>query len=253
VARKLVLKSERDLQIMRQAGRLVAQALEAMRERVKPGVSTAELDRFAYEFLTRHGATPSFKGYHGYPASICASINEEVVHGIPKQTRILREGDIISVDLGARLNGFHGDSAMTFAVGQVSAETQRLLDVTLESLWKGIEQVKTSNRLWDVSGAIQQHVESNGFSVVRDMVGHGIGRSLHEEPQVPNYVAPEHQNPPLREGMTLAIEPMVNAGGTEIEVMPDMWTAVTKDRSLSAHFEHTVAVSRNGPEILTLL
>jgi methionyl aminopeptidase len=252
MARKLVLKSERDLQIMRKAGRLVAQALEAMRERVKPGVSTAELDRFAYEFLTRHGATPSFKGYHGYPASICASINEEVVHGIPKQTRILREGDIISVDLGARLNGFHGDSAMTFAVGQVSAEAQRLLDVTLESLWKGIEQVKTSNRLWDVSGAIQRHVEANGFSVVRDMVGHGIGRSLHEEPQVPNYVASEHQNPPLREGMTLAIEPMVNAGGTEIEVMPDMWTAVTKDRSLSAHFEHTVAVSRNGPEILTL-
>jgi methionyl aminopeptidase len=237
---------------MRKAGRLVAQALEELRERVKPGVSTAELDRFAYEFLTRHGATPSFKGYHGYPASICASINEEVVHGIPKQSRILREGDIVSVDLGARLNGFHGDSAMTFAVGRVSEETQRLLDVTLASLWKGIEQVQTTNRLWDVSAAIQQHVESNGFSVVRDMVGHGIGRSLHEEPQVPNYVAPEHQNPPLREGMTLAIEPMVNAGGPEIEVMPDMWTAVSKDRSLSAHFEHTVAVSRNGPEILTL-
>jgi methionyl aminopeptidase len=252
MARKLVLKSERDLLVMRKAGRLVAHALEALRERVKPGVTTADLDRFAYEFLTRHGATPSFKGYHGYPASICASINEEVVHGIPKPTRILREGDIVAIDLGARIGGFHGDSALTVPVGQVAPEVQRLLDVTLESLWKGIEQVKLGKSLQDVSRAIQQHVEANGFSVVREMVGHGIGRSLHEEPQVPNYAAPEQPNPPLREGMTLAIEPMVNQGGMDIEMMPDMWTAVTKDRSLSAHFEHTVAVSRRGPEILTL-
>jgi methionyl aminopeptidase len=252
MARKLILKSERDLAVMRKAGRLVAHALEALRERVKPGVSTADLDRFAYEFLTRHGATPSFKNYHGYPASLCTSINEEVVHGIPKPTRILREGDIVALDIGARIGGFHGDSALTVAVGRVAPETQRLLDVTLASLWKGIEQVRLGNSLQDVSRAIQQHVESNGFAVVRDMVGHGIGRSLHEEPQVPNYAAPEQQNPPLREGMTLAIEPMVNAGGTDIEVMPDMWTAVTKDRSLSAHFEHTVAVTRREPMILTL-
>lgn len=252
MARKIVLKSERDLAAMRRAGRLAAQALEALRERVRPGVSTAELDRFAYEFLTRHGATPSFKGYHGYPASLCTSINEEVVHCIPKPMRILREGDIIGMDLGARIGGFHGDSALTVPVGKVPPEVQRLLDVTLEALWKGIEQVRVGSMLQDVSRAIQQHVEANGFSVVREMVGHGIGRSLHEEPQVPNYASPEQPNPPLREGMTLAIEPMVNAGGTEIEVMPDMWTVVTKDRSLSAHFEHTVAVTRRGPEVLTL-
>jgi methionyl aminopeptidase len=252
MARKVVLKSERDLAAMRNAGRLVARALEALKAQVRPGVSTAELDRFAYEYVTRHGAIPSFKGYHGYPASLCASINEEVVHCIPKPTRILREGDIVSLDLGVRLCGFHGDSALTVGVGKIPPPAQRLMDVTLEALWKGIEQTRLGNSLQDVSWAIQQHVEANGFSVVREMVGHGIGRNLHEEPQVPNYTAAEHGNPPLREGMTLAIEPMVNAGSTEIEVMPDMWTVVTKDRSLSAHFEHTVAVMRRGPEVLTL-
>jgi methionyl aminopeptidase len=255
MARKLILKSERDLAAMRKAGRLVAHALEALKAQVRPGVSTAQLDRFAYEYVTRHGAIPSFKGYHGYPASLCASINEEVVHCIPKPTRILREGDIVSLDLGVRLGGFHGDSALTVAVGQVPREAQHLMDVTLAALWKGIEQVRLGNTLQDVSRVIQQHVEASGFSVVREMVGHGIGRSLHEEPQIPNYyMVPDQKNPllPLREGMTLAIEPMVNAGGTEIEVMPDMWTVVTKDRSLSAHFEHTVAVTRRGPEVLTL-
>jgi methionyl aminopeptidase len=250
---KIVLKSERDLAAMRKAGRLVAQALEALRERVRPGVSTAELDRFAHDYLMRRGARPSFKGYHGYPASLCTSINEEVVHCIPKPTRILREGDIVSLDLGVRLGGFHGDAALTVPVGKVPPQVQQLLDVTNEALWKGIEKMRLGNSLQDVSRAIQQHVEANGFSVVREMVGHGIGRELHEDPQVPNYAAPEQQNPPLREGMTLAIEPMVNAGGTDIEVMPDMWTVVTKDRSLSAHFEHTVAVTRRGPEVLTLL
>lgn len=256
MGRKLVLKSERDLAAMRKAGRLVAQALEALKAQVRPGISTAQLDRFAYEYVTRHGAVPSFKGYHGYPASLCASINEEVVHCIPRPTRILREGDIVSLDLGVRLNGYHGDSALTVAVGQVPSAAQRLMDVTLEALWKGIEQVRVGNYLQDVSRVIQRHVEAGGYSVVREMVGHGIGRSLHEEPQIPNfYTAPDSKNPlvPLREGMTLAIEPMVNAGGTEIEVMPDMWTVVTKDRSLSAHFEHTVAVTRRGPEVLTLL
>jgi methionyl aminopeptidase len=252
MGKKIVLKSDRDLAAMRKAGRLVAHALEALRERVRPGVSTAELDRFAYDYLTRHEAWPSFKGYHGYPASLCTSINEEVVHCIPNPARILREGDIVGLDLGARLGGFHGDAALTVAVGTVDPEVQRLLDVTQAALWKGIEQMRLGNSLQDVSGAIQQHVEANGFSIVRDMVGHGIGRSLHEEPQVPNYTAPDQKNPPLREGMTLAIEPMVNAGGTDIEVMPDMWTVLTKDRSLSAHFEHTVAVTRHGPEVLTL-
>jgi methionyl aminopeptidase len=252
MAGKVAIKSERDLAAMRNAGRLVARALEALKAQVRPGVSTAELDRFAYDYVTRYGAVPSFKGYHGYPASLCASINEEVVHCIPKPTRILRDGDIISLDLGVRLCGFHGDSALTVGVGKIPPQAQRLMDVTLEALWKGIEQTRLGNSLQDVSWAIQRHVEANGFSVVREMVGHGIGRHLHEEPQVPNYTAPEHKNPPLREGMTLAIEPMVNAGGTEIEVMPDMWTVVTKDRSLSAHFEHTVAVTRRGPEVLTL-
>ena len=211
------------------------------------------MDRFAYDYVTQRGARPSFKGYHGYPASLCTSINEEVVHCIPKPTRILRSGDIVSLDMGVRLNGFHGDAALTVPVGPISDPIQRLLDVTREALWRGIEQTRLGNSLLDVSRAIQEHVEANGFSVVREMVGHGIGRDLHEDPQVPNYAASEHANPPLREGMTLAIEPMVNAGGTEIEVMPDMWTVVTKDRSLSAHFEHTVAVTRRGPEVLTLL
>lgn len=252
MGRKLVLKSERDLEAMRKAGRLVAHTLEALKVQVRPGVSTADLDRFVYDYVTRHGGWPSFKGYHGYPASLCASINEEVVHCIPKPTRILRAGDILSLDLGVRLGGFHGDAAVTVAVGSISPQAQRLMDVTQEALWKGIEQVRLGNRLEDVSRAIQEHVEANGFAVVREMVGHGIGRNLHEEPQVPNYTAPEHPDVPLREGMTLAIEPMVNAGGTEIEVMPDMWTVVTQDRSLSAHFEHTVAVTRRGPAVLTL-
>jgi methionyl aminopeptidase len=253
MAGKLVLKSDRDLAAMRRAGRLCAHALEALRERVRPGVSTAELDRFAYEYVTRHGGVPSFKGYHGYPASLCASINEEVVHCIPKPTRILREGDIVSLDLGVRIGGFHGDSALTVGVGKISPEAERLMQVTLDSLWKGIEQARLGNWLHDVAWAIQQHVEANGFAVVRDMVGHGIGRNLHEEPQVPNYTGSEIKDVPLREGMTLAIEPMVNAGGTEIEVLSDLWTVVTKDRSLSAHFEHTVAVTRRGPEVLTVL
>src|SRR5437867_214528 len=253
MARKVVLKSERDLAAMRKAGELVAHALEALKAQVRPGVSTADLDRFAYQYVTRHGGIPSFKGYHGYPASLCASINEEVVHCIPKPTRILREGDIVSLDLGVRLGGFHGDSALTVGVGQVPPQAQRLMDVTLEALWKGIEQMRLGNSLQDVSWAIQQHVEANGYSVVREMVGHGIGRNLHEEPQVPNYyMAPDAKNPllPLCQGMTLAVEPMVNAGGTDIEVMPDLWTVVTKDRSLSAHFEHTVAVTRRGPQVL---
>jgi methionyl aminopeptidase len=249
---KILLKSERDLATMRAAGRLVAEALHELSCQVRPGVTTYELDRVAYLFLRERGATPSFKGYKGYPATICASVNEEVVHGIPHPRRVLREGDIVGLDLGAKLNGFHADAAVTVPVGQVSEEARRLLDVTQAALWKGLEQARASARLHDVSRAIQRHVESHGFAIVREMVGHGIGREMHEEPQVPNYVSPEHDDPILREGMTLAVEPMVNAGTGGIEVLGDKWTVVTQDRSLSAHFEHTVAVTRRGPRILTL-
>jgi methionyl aminopeptidase len=249
---KIVLKSERDLKTMRSAGRIVAEALSELEAAVRPGVSTLELDHVAFSALMRRGARPSFLNYHGYPASICASVNNEVVHGIPRAERVLRQGDIVSIDLGAYFQGFHGDAAITVPVGAISEPTQRLLDVTRQSLWKGIEKAHVGNRLQDISAAIQQHVESHGYSVVREMVGHGIGRSMHEEPQVPNYVTNEQSNPPLREGMTLAIEPMVNSGGPEIEVLGDMWTVVTQDQGLSAHFEHTVAIRKDGPWILTL-
>lgn len=238
---------------MAAAGRIVAEVFAELEAAIRPGVSTLELDELAYAALARRGARPSFKGYHGFPASICASINEEVVHGIPSRERILRQGDIISIDLGAYHRGFHGDSAITVAVGPVSEEAERLMRVTKEALWKGIEQARIGNRLHDISAAIQEHVERHGFSVVREMVGHGVGRQMHEEPQVPNYVALDQPNPPLREGMTLAIEPMVNAGGPDIEILPDMWTVVTRDRGLSAHYEHTVAITRRGPWVLTQL
>jgi methionyl aminopeptidase len=236
---------------MRVSGRIAAEALAEIEAAVRPGVSTLELDQIAFAALARRGAKPSFKGYHGFPASICASVNQQVVHGIPSAEIILRQGDIISIDLGAYYQGFHGDSALTVPVGKVSEETQRLLCVTKEALWKGIEQAHVGNYLADISLAIQEHVEANGFSVVREMVGHGIGRDMHEEPQVPNYIESGQANPPLREGMTLAIEPMVNSGGPDIEVLHDMWTVVTKDQGLSAHFEHTVAITPNGPWILT--
>jgi methionyl aminopeptidase len=251
MAEKIFLKSERDLRTMRAAGRIVAETLAELEAAVQPGVTTQELDRLAFAALSRRGAYPSFKGYHGYPASICASINDEVVHGIPRVERVLRQGDIIGIDLGAHYRGFHADSAITVPVGPVSEATQRLLEVTRQALWEGIEQAQVGKRLQDISAAIQAHVEGHGFSIVREMVGHGIGRSMHEEPQVPNYVSPEQANPILRESMTLAIEPMVNAGGPGIEVLPDMWTVVTADHGLSAHFEHTVAITRRGPWILT--
>jgi len=248
----IVCRSRAEIEKLRRVNQLVAQVLAALRQMAAPGVTTADIDRVAEERVRAAGAEPAFKGYHGYPATVCASANEQVVHGIPS-TRPLVEGDILSIDMGARLDGFFGDCAVTVPVGAVSPEAAALLRVTEEALFHGIEAVKPGSRVSDIGAAVQQHVEAHGFSVVREMVGHGIGRDLHEDPQVPNYTAPEHQNPPLREGMTLAIEPMVNAGGTDIEVMPDMWTVVTKDRSLSAHFEHTVAVTRRGPEVLTLL
>ncbi len=235
---------------MREAGRLVGEVLTALAARVAPGVTTADLDELADTRIRQAGATPAFKGYHGYPATICASINDEVIHGIPSGRRVLNEGDVISIDVGASLDGYFGDSAITLPVGQVSEEAATLLRVTDESLYKAIDAVKLGGRISDIGHAVQKHVEAYGFSVVREFVGHGIGQKMHEEPQVPNYGEPG-RGPRLTEGMVLAIEPMVNAGKPAVKVLADGWTAVTRDGSLSAHFEHTVAVTADGPWILT--
>jgi methionyl aminopeptidase len=249
---RIIQKNPRELEKMREAGYVVSTVLAALRDAAQPGVSTYELDRLAHVMITRHGGTPSFLGYRGYPASLCASVNAQVVHGIPSKELKLKDGDLVSLDIGVRLRGFHADSALTVGVGEIEPEAQRLLDVTRESLWEGIRAIRYRGRLQDISRAIQRYVERHGFSVVREMVGHGVGKKLHEEPQIPNYVAPDHPNPILDVGMTLAIEPMVNAGTPEIETLPDGWTVLTQDRKCSAHFEHTVAITRNGYDILTL-
>ena len=236
---------------MRRAGAVVGRFFEEVGPLVRPGVTTANLEEFADRFLARNRVRSAFKGYLGYPAHLCTSLNEEVVHGIPSADRLVREGDILSIDFGVVLDGFYGDAARTFAVGAVSPESRRLLDATERSLGKAIEATRPGNRLGDVSAAVQATVEAEGFSVVRDFVGHGIGRSMHEEPQVPNFGKPG-TGPKLLPGMVLAIEPMVNAGGFAVEVLPDGWTVVTRDRSRSAHFEHTVAVTENGSRILSL-
>jgi len=235
---------------MRAAGRLVGEVLTELTARVAPGVTTAALDEIAEEMIRDAGAIPAFKGYHGYPATICASINEEVIHGIPSGRRILNEGDVVSIDVGASLDGYYGDSAVTLPVGAVSEQAATLLRVTEESLYKAIERVRVGGRISDIGHAVQHHVEAYGFSVVREFVGHGIGQRMHEEPQVPNYGEPG-RGPRLTEGMVLAIEPMVNAGKPAVKVLADGWTAVTRDGGLSAHFEHTVAVTADGPWILT--
>lgn len=237
---------------MRAAGRVVAQAHELVREMIRPGITTLDLDRAVEEFLLKQNAVPAFKGYQGYPASICTSVNEVVVHGIPSQDEILEEGSIISVDIGAFVDGFCGDSAWTYPVGEISPEIQRLLTTTEESLFQGIEQAKVGNRLSDISHAVQRHAEEQGFSVVRDFVGHGIGRQMHEAPQIPNF-GPPGRGPRLKSGMTLAIEPMVNVGSYHVEVLTDNWTVVTRDKCWSAHFEHTIAITDEGPVILTVL
>lgn len=229
---------------------MVAQTLEALKGLISPGVTTEELDRFAEEFIRERGGIPAFKGYRGYPKTLCVSVNEEVVHGIPDKRR-LKEGDIVSLDLGVVIDGYYGDAAITVAVGEVSEVAKRLIKVTEEALYKGIEQARPGNRLTDISHVIQRHVEEAGFSVVREFVGHGIGRQLHEEPQVPNF-GPPNRGPLLEVGMVLAIEPMVNAGTWQVRISKNGWTVVTADGSLSAHFEHTVAITSNGPEILTL-
>jgi methionyl aminopeptidase len=220
-----------------------------IKARVKPGATTLELDKFAHDFFKKNDCVPAFLGYHGYPATICASVNSEVVHGIPGK-RVLEEGDIVGVDIGAYYKGYCGDSARTFPVGKVGTEVEKLLEVTFEALNRGIDQCRVGNRVSDIGNAVQKYVETNGFSVVRDYVGHGIGQTMHEDPQVPNYGKP-HQGPRLVEGMCLALEPMVNVGTEEVTVLQDGWTVVTKDGKFSAHFEDTIAILANGPENLT--
>ena len=246
------LKSLRELDVMRRAGEITARILQEVVEAVGPGVTTQELDKLAEGRCKDLGAKPAFKGYHGYPSTLCVSVNEQVVHGIPSSKKVLKAGDIIGIDFGVIVDGYYGDSARTVAVGKIAPEAQQLLEVTREGLTQGIKEARAGNRLFDISHAIQNYVESHGFSVVWEFVGHGIGRSLHEEPQVPNY-GPKGKGVSLKEGMVLAIEPMINAGGHAVRIESDGWTAVTVDGSLSAHFEHTVAITKDGPEILTLL
>ncbi len=243
------LKSSKEIKLMREAGKIVAEVLELMGQTVKPGVTTARLDSVAESRIRKHGAEPAFLGYNNFPASICASVNNEVVHGIPSLRR-LKEGDIISIDVGVYRKGYYGDAAATFAVGKISAEAHKLIDVTRASLQKAIEKMQSGNRLSDISHAVQAYVEQNAMSVVRNYVGHGIGEQMHEEPQVPNFGLPG-RGPLLQPGIALAIEPMVNAGSWEVEVLDDQWTVVTSDDSLSAHFEHTVVLGENGPEVMT--
>lgn len=248
----ILLKTGRELQIMKEACRISAGALQAAGKAVEPGVTTAELDRLAEEYILSQGGEPNFKNYEGYPATACISINNEVIHGIPSHTRKLRAGDIVSIDLGAKFDGYHGDNAATFACGDISEEAKRLMDTTRESLYEGIHAACAGGRIGDIGHAVQQYVEARGYSVVRQFVGHGVGLNLHEAPEVPNFGTPG-RGIRLMPGMTLAIEPMVNAGAPGVRVLPDGWTVLTRDGSLSAHFEHTVAITADGPKIMTVV
>ena len=245
----IVIKSSREIALMRKAGKITAAARALARDMVRPGVTTREIDKAVYDLIIKHGAVPSFLNYGGFPASACISVNEEVIHGIPGD-RVLQEGDIVSLDLGACYQGYHGDCADTFPVGQVSEEALRLIEVTRQSFFKGMEFARPGNRVADISRAVQTHAEENGFSIVRDYVGHGVGAKLHEEPEVPNYVA-HRGSPRLVKGMTIAVEPMVNAGTWRVQVLEDGWTVVTADKALSAHYENTVLITDGEPEILT--
>lgn len=247
----IVLKSPDEIKRMAESCRIVAEVLDGIKKYISSGIATIELDEFAESFILKRGAKPAFKGYNGYPASVCTSVNEQVVHGIPSKAR-LKDGDIISLDIGVYFRGFYGDAAITLPVGKINANAEKLLLATEKALYLGIEKAVIGNRLSDISAAIQDYAESEGFSVVRELVGHGIGRQLHEEPQVPNFGKPG-QGPEIKEGMTLAIEPMVNAGGWEVVLLNDGWTTITKDRRLSAHFEHTIAVTKDKNIILTKL
>ena len=243
------VRDRKEIEAIRAAARLVARTLDVVGQHVRPGVTTGALDAIAEEFIRANGGRPAFKGYRGFPASICPSVNDEVVHAIPGD-RTLREGDLIGIDVGVEMDGYYGDAARTFPVGKVGPEALKLLDVTREALAQGVAQARAGQRVGDISHAIQRHVETHGFNVVRTLVGHGIGRQMHEEPQVPNY-GPPARGPRLMAGQVLAIEPMVNVGDPEVVTKPDGWTVVTRDGSLSAHFEHTVAVGQDGPEILS--
>lgn len=245
----IILKSPREIEIMREAGKIAGEVRELLRRHVQPGMTTKDLDTLAEEFITKAGGVPTFKGYNGFPASICASVNDEVVHGIPGP-RVLHEGDVISIDVGVTYKGYVGDTAVTIPVGKVSELAEKLLRYTAESLEKAIEQCHAGKHLSDVSHAVQQCVEAEGLSVVRDYVGHGVGHSMHEDPQIPNF-GPPGMGPVLRPGMVLAIEPMVNTGTWEVKTLPDQWTVVTRDGGLSAHFEHTVAITDGAPLVLT--
>ncbi|MDI6790540.1 MAG: type I methionyl aminopeptidase [Thermodesulfobacteriota bacterium] len=249
---KIILKSPWENEKMRVSNAIVAEVLETLREKIRPGIATIELDESARQMVCARKAEPAFLGYRGYPFSLCVSVNNEVVHGLPAATRILKEGDIVSLDFGAVYDGYYGDAAITVPVGKVSAEAELLIRTTEEALYLGIQEAKVTNRLYDISYAIQKHAESRGFSVVRQFVGHGIGTALHEPPEVPNY-GQTGQGIRLQTGMVLAIEPMINAGSYEVTILSDGWTAVTKDGSLSAHFEHCVAITEDGPRILSRL
>lgn len=249
--RSIEIKSETEIAIMRQSAAIVATVLKEISELVEPGMTTADLDAHAEKRIREMGATPSFKGYHGFPASICASINNEVVHGIPNRRKVIRAGDVLKVDTGAFFEGFHGDSCITIGVKKVKPEAAKLIRVAEETLYKGIEQVKAGNTLLDIAGAVQDHAEANGFKIVEDFTGHGVGRNLHEEPSVFNFRTHQMPNVKLRAGMTLAIEPILNVGSKHTRTLADRWTVVTLDRSLSAQFEHTVLVTEDGYEILT--
>ncbi|MDZ4481152.1 type I methionyl aminopeptidase [Bacillus cereus] len=247
----IICKTPREIEIMREAGRIVALTHQELKQHITPGITTKELDQIAEKTIQKYGATPSFKGYNGFPGSICASVNEELVHGIPGK-RKLKEGDIISIDIGAKYNGYHGDSAWTYPVGNISESVQKLLDVTEKSLYLGLEQVKPGERLSNISHAVQTHAEENGFSIVREYVGHGIGQDLHEDPQIPHY-GPPNRGPRLKPGMVICIEPMVNQGRRYVKTLSDDWTVVTVDGKWCAHFEHTIALTEAGYEILTTL
>jgi len=245
----ITLKSTQEIEILRESNRIVAQILASLRDFIRPGVTTKELNRLAERLTRQKGATPAFKGYNGYPATLCVSVNEEIIHGIPGPKR-LREGDLVSLDMGVRYRGYYGDAAITLPVGKVNQRARKLLQVTKEALKRAIEVAVPGNRLSDISYAIQSYAEGEGFSVVREFVGHGIGKRLHEDPQIPNY-GPPHRGPFLKVGMVLALEPMVNVGTWRAELLSDSWTAVTADGSLSAHFEHTIAITDDGPLILS--
>ncbi len=247
---KILLKSKEEIEIMRIAGRVVAEALDMVEEEITDGMTTERIDKLVEEFIRDRGAQPSFKGYHGFPATACISIDDEVVHGIPGK-RVIQEGEVVSVDIGAYLNGFHGDSARTFAIGRVNEKKRKLLDFTQKALMAGIDKAKKGNKLGAISSAVQQVAETQGYGIVRQLVGHGIGREMHEEPQVPNFGSAD-EGPVLQTGMVLAIEPMINLGTHRVKTMPDGWTIVTADGQASAHFEHTVAITENGPDILTV-